>query len=128
MKTTPKLSINILTPLACSVLAAVLLTFGPGCASTKQTEDLLTAAGFKTRPATTAAQQEHLKSLPRKVSLLQKDGKNYYVFPDAARNVLYVGDNTQYEEYQKLRKQQAWAEEQVNPAAEMQTATALWGF
>ena len=50
------------------------------------------------------------------------------MYPDTAKNVLYVGESAQYDEYQKLRKQQAWAEEQANPAAEMQTATALWGL
>ena len=129
MKTTPLCAPNTASLLTCSVFVAALIAFLSGCASTKQTEALLTAAGFKTRSATTAAQQEHLRSLPaHKVSLLQKDGKKYYVYPDTAKNVLYVGESAQYDEYQKLRKQQAWAEEQANPAAEMQTATALWGL
>ena len=113
--------------LACSVLAAILIAVGAGCASTKQTEDLLTAAGFKARPATTAAQQTQLKSLPaHKVSTIEKGGKKYYVYPDAAKNVIYVGDGAQYEQYRKLRKQQEWAEEQANPAVQLQDDTAFW--
>jgi len=113
--------------LACSFLAAVLIALGSGCASTKQTEDLLTAAGFKARPATTTAQQAQLKSLPaRKVSTVEKGGKKYYLYPDAAKNVIYVGDSAQYEQYQKLRKQQQWAEEESNPAVQLQDDTAFW--
>src|SRR4051812_36591959 len=119
MKTTSPSSINLLTLLTYSTFAAILIAFGSGCATTKQTEDLVKAAGFQAHPATTAAQQAHLKSLPaHKVSSLQKEGKKYYVFPDAKQNVLYIGDSTQYEAYQKLRKQQEWAEEQANPAVQ----------
>ena len=129
MKATHSPAIRTLSVIACTVFAAALIAFAAGCASTKQTEDLLTAAGFKARPATTAAQQAHLKSLSaHKVSLLRKEGKTYYVFPDTARNILYVGDSAQYEEYQKLRKQQQWAEEQANPAVEMLNESALWGW
>jgi len=112
-----------------SLSVAALLALVPGCASTKQTEGLLSAAGFKTHPATTPQQQAHLKSLPaHKVSAVQKDGKTYYVFPDVARNVLYVGQSTEYEQYKKLRRQQDLAEEQLNPAEEMQLQSALWGW
>lgn len=127
MKATHSSNTGTLFLLACSVFAAVLIAVGSGCASTKQTEDLLTAAGFKARPATTAAQQTQLKSLPtHKVSTIEKGGKKYYVYPDAAKNVIYVGDSAQYEQYQKLRKQQQWAEEQANPAVQLQDDTAFW--
>ena len=127
MKPAPPSTTRPLPFLACSLLAAVLLAFGSGCASTKQTEDLLTAAGFKARPATTAAQQAELKSLPvRKVSIVEKGGKKYYVYPDAAKNVFYVGDGAQYEEYRKLRKQHQWEEEEANQALKLQEETALW--
>ena len=127
MKTAPPSTINTLTLLACSAFAAVLLACGSGCASTKQTEDLLTAAGFKARPATTPAQQAKLKSLPaHKVSPVEKGGKKHYLYPDAARNVVYVGDSAQYEEYRKLRKQQAWEAEESNQAVQLQDETLLW--
>ena len=45
----------------------------------------------------TAAQQQKLKSLPPdKVSAIQKDGKTYYVFPDVAHNLAYVGGPKEY--------------------------------
>ncbi|HEX5219019.1 MAG TPA: hypothetical protein VFZ59_05580 [Verrucomicrobiae bacterium] len=127
MKITHSPVANTLSLLACSVLAAAMIALGAGCASTKQTEDLLSAAGFKARHAATAEQQAQLKSLPaRKVSTVEKGGKKYYVYPDAAKNIIYVGDSAQYAEYQKLRKEQQWAEEQANPAVQLQEATVWW--
>ena len=110
-----------ITLLACSISAAILLAFVSGCASTRQTEDLLTAAGFKAHPATTAQQQAQLKALPaHKVSTVQKDGKQYFVYPDAARNVYYVGQSAEYEQYKKLRAQQQLAEDQLSPIDQSQ--------
>ena len=127
MKTKHSSTTRTLPLLAYSVLAAVLIMFGSGCASTRQTEDLLTAAGFKARPATNAAQQAQLESLPaHKVSAVEKAGKKYYVYPDPAKKVIYVGDATQYEQYKKLRRQQQWAEEESNPAVQLQEDTAFW--
>src|ERR1700726_5259888 len=73
--------------------AFALLALALGCASTqtKNKENLLIAAGFKVIVPSTAAQQQ-LQALPAgKVTLVQKDGKTYYVFPDAANNQAYVG-------------------------------------
>ena len=62
------------------------------------------AAGFKTVVPKTAAQQKKLQALPPdKVALVQKDGKTYYVFPDAANNRAYVGGPTQYQAYTQIR-------------------------
>jgi hypothetical protein len=95
-----------------SLSFAVLLAFAPGCSTTRQTEHLLTAAGFKTVPASNPARQALLKSLPAgKVSSVQRDGKQYFVYPDAGQNVFYAGQTAQYEQYKKLRSEQHVAEE-----------------
>ncbi len=102
------------TNLLNSLFAAVLLAFLSGCASTRQTEDLLTAAGFKTVSATTPARQALLKSLHAgKISSVQQDGKQYFVYPDASRNVLYTGQAAQYEQYKKLHAQKQLANDQL---------------
>jgi len=89
--------------LAVGALAIVIL----GCSSTKQTEYLLSAAGFKIMPAASPQQQAHLKTLPpHKVTVVVREGKTYFVFPDAKQQVLYVGQQAQYDAYQKLRVQQ----------------------
>ena len=122
-------TITRMTVMISSLWVAALLAFVSGCATTKNTEELLSAAGFKAHPATTAQQQAHIKSLPaHKVSAVQKGGKTYYVFPDVARNVLYVGQSAEYEQYKKLRRQQELADEQDNPAEQLQVETAVWGW
>jgi hypothetical protein len=95
--------------------AAAWLALATGCASTKQTEDLLSNAGFKKIPATTPAQQTHLQSLPNhKISQAQRDGKTYFIYPDASHNVLYVGQAAQYQRYQQLREKSELTEEETN--------------
>ncbi len=113
-----------------SFLAAVaLLGLVVGCTSTKQTENLLSAAGFRALPANTPEQQAHLHALPaHKVTMVIRNGKTYYAFPDVKENVLYVGQEPQYQQYQRLRLQQQLAEDQVN-AAEMNSEASwnMWG-
>jgi hypothetical protein len=94
---------------------AALLVLAGGCAGPHQTEDLLAASGFKIIPANTPEQQTHLKTLPNhKISMVQRNGKEYFVYPDAEHNVLYVGQNAQYQQYQKLREQRQLAQERAN--------------
>lgn len=85
------------------VTAVALLALVPGCATSpaKRTEKLLTQNGFKALPATTAAEQQEMNSLPRgRVSVVKRKGQRYYVYPDPARNVLYVGKKAQFQAYQ----------------------------
>jgi len=105
---------------------AVLLAMAIGCATTKDRENMLSAAGFKMMPANTPEKEAHLKSLPNdKITTVQREGTTYYVFPDQKNNVAYVGQEKQYQEYQKLRYQKQLANEQLN-TAEMYNSAA-WG-
>ena len=109
--------------------AVVLAALAMGCASTQNTENLLTAAGFRTIVATTPQQQQHLKTLPPdKVTLAQRDGKIYYVFADPAHNQIYVGNPSQYQKYQQLRLANNLAQDQL-ATAELNNETAMgWGM
>jgi hypothetical protein len=74
------------------VSAFAFISLVVGCAHTQQTENLLSAAGFKIVIATTPQQQQHLKTLsPYKVMLIQRNGKTHYVYADPAHNLIYVG-------------------------------------
>ncbi len=111
------------------VAALALVGLAIGCASTKHTENLLSAAGFKAVPATTPEQEAHLKALPPgKVTMVIRNGKTYYAFPDLKQNVLYIGQDPQYQQYQKLRIQEQLAQDQVD-TAEMNTEASwnMWG-
>ena len=88
--------------------ALALLALAVGCTmtqrETRSREKDLIAAGFKVIVPRTAAQQQRLKALPSdRVTLVQKEGKTYYVFPDAANNQAYVGGPTQYQAYTQIR-------------------------
>lgn len=88
--------------------AIALLALTVSCTETQREtqhkEKLLIAAGFKVIVPRTAAHQQTLKALPSdRVTLVHKDGKTYYVFPDAANNRAYVGGPTQYQAYRQIR-------------------------
>jgi hypothetical protein len=110
--------------------AFALLAVAVGCASmqTQNKENLLIAAGFKVIVPSTTAQQQKLKALPAgKVTLVQKDRKTYYVFPDAANNQAYVGGPTQYQAYKQLRLANKLANENLEAAELNQDASMDWG-
>jgi len=91
-----------------TVLAAAAACLA-GCASTRQTESLLTAAGFQEVPAAAAGITEPADRLPPgEITLRPKGGTNYYLFPLPRGDAVYLGQEPQYQEYQRLlQKQQA---------------------
>jgi hypothetical protein len=110
--------------------AFTLLVLALGCASmqTQNKENLLIAAGFKVIVPSTVTQQQKLRALPAgKVTLVQKDGKIYYVFPDAANNQAYVGGLEQYQAYKQLRLANKLANENLEAAEMNQDASMSWG-
>jgi hypothetical protein len=85
------------------------LAMAAGCASTAPPmpdETRLSAAGFKVIVAKSAQQQEHLQSLaPGKIRAMERNGTPFYVYPDAAKNQIYVGTQKQYQAYLRLDPQ-----------------------
>ena len=104
-----------------------------GCASTTQTstqnkESMLVAAGFKTITPKSPAQQQKLQQLPPgKIAMIQKSGKTFYVYPDAAHNQAYVGGPQEYQAYQQARATNKLAQENLETAEMYQDATMNWG-
>jgi hypothetical protein len=92
--------------------AFALLALAVGCASSQQTENLLSAAGFRT-VIVTNPQQQQLR--PYKVTVAERDGKTYYVYPDPASNQIYVGNQSQYQRYRQLKKELESAQQSYNP-------------
>ena len=106
-----------------------LLALAVGCTGmqTQSKENLLISAGFKAIVPSTAAQQQKLKALPAgKVTLVQKNGKTYYVFPDAVNNQAYVGGAEQYQAYKQLRLANKLANENLEAAEMNQDASMNW--
>ena len=109
--------------------AGMVIAVAIGCSTTKQKENMLSAAGFKRVPADTPERQAHLKSLPAdKITAVQREGTVYYTFPDPKNNVLYVGQEAQYQQYRRLRYQKQLADERLEAAELNQdTAWGVWG-
>lgn len=100
-------------PTLAAVLAAGLTL--AGCVSAVENkEDMLSAAGFVPKPATTPAQVASLKSLPpHKFSMQTKNGKTIYIYPDpTVCNCLYVGSQSDFQQYQQMMYKQHLANEQ----------------
>ena len=118
------------SPFALVVAVAIAMA---GCATSSQTrtqnkESMLVASGFKTITPKTAAQKQKLQNLPPgKVTMVQKKGKTYYIFPDPAQNQAYVGGPKEYQEYQQLRAEKKLANENLETAEMYQDAEMNWG-
>lgn len=111
------------------LMTVFFIAFVVGCSTTSQKENMLTAAGFKMMPADTPAKQAHLNTLaPGKITPVERHGTMYYTFPDPKHNMLYVGRQSEYQEYQKLRLQKQMANEQLETAQMNDEATwGVWG-
>jgi hypothetical protein len=107
------------------VLVIVLALGFSGCAAiqanqTRRTEQLLTAAGFQVEPVATAEELAHLRTLkPRKVVQDRSDGQMRYMYADpGVCKCLYVGDEQQFQKYQKL-----WVQKEITEAHQ-----GLWAW
>ena len=113
--------------------AIALLALAVSCTmtqrETRNKEKYLIAAGFKVIIPRTAAQQQRLKALPSdRLTLVHKDGKAYYVFPDAANNQAYVGGRTQYQAYTQIRTAIQFRKESLEAAGfGQETDWGTWG-
>jgi hypothetical protein len=107
--------LKVLATSAVSVLVAA-------CASTaapRADEGQLLAAGFKVLVATTTVQQEWVQSLPPgQIRPMQRNGKKFFIYPDATRNQIYIGGPQENEAYRQLHPaSQASTQETANKAS-----------
>ena len=109
--------------------AAFLVSCSTTQTSTQNKESMLVASGFKTIIPKTAAQQQKLQNLPPgKVTMIQKKGKTYYIFPDPANNRAYVGGPRQYQAYQQLRAENKLTKEDLESAEMYQDSEMQWSL
>ena len=109
--------------------AAFLVSCSTTQTSTQNKESTLVASGFKTITPKTAAQQQKLRNLPPgKVTMIQKKGKTYYIFPDPANNRAYVGGPRQYQAYQQLRAENKLTKEDLETAEMYQDSEMQWSL
>lgn len=85
-----------------AIALALLALNRVGSAQPLPNESQLVAAGFKVVAASTKEQQEHLQTLPPgKLTAWQRNGKHFWIYPDVAKNQLYVGTQKEYEAYRR---------------------------
>jgi len=117
-----------------SVVFALLALIGlSGCASlgSGDTEQLLSAAGFRSRTPTTPKQIEIFNSLPPyKVERRVVQGKVLYTYADPKRNLVFIGGEKEYQEFRRLGIQQQISMNNL-AAAQINQSTAMsmdaWG-
>ena len=103
--------------------------FLPGCGmAVKDTEQMLSAAGFTMKVADTPEKLAHLKTLTQhKLIHHTHDGKLYFVYADATvAKALFVGDEKAYQSFQKLQFQQNIADQNTMTAMENREALMNW--
>lgn len=107
--------LKVLMALAISVFVAG----GTAAAAPRIDESQLLALGFKVLVATTTVQQEWVKTLPPgQIRPMQRNGKKFFIYPDAPRNQIYVGGPEEYAAYQKLHPESRQsAQEAANKAS-----------
>ena len=109
-------------------LGVWVLLLNLGCATTSKqtTERMLAASGFKVVPVTTPDQQKQLATLPKgKISVIKRQGKVFFIYPDSSQKQLYVGLNAQYSAYQKLLLNREAMEASLEAANAANNAEAL---
>lgn len=96
-------------------LAVLALAAGGATAATPRIDEReLSDLGFKVLVATTPAQQEWVKRLPPgKIRPMQRNGKKYFIYPDAPRNQVYVGGLKEYAAYQQLHPESRKAQQEA---------------
>jgi len=108
--------LNVLRALAASVFVA-----GAAAAATPRIDEgQLSALGFKVLVATTTVQENWVRSLaPGQIRPMQRNGKKFFIYPDASRNQIYVGGPEEYEAYQQLHPEsQQGSQEAAKRASE----------
>ena len=109
---------------AAQVVAAVVLAVGSAIAATPAVDEAeLLKLGFKVLVATTDVQRKQVNTLPpHKFRALQRTGKKYFIYPDAASNQIYVGGPAEYEAYAKAHPEVLEAAQRAGDDAAKESA------
>ena len=110
-------------------VAVALSALVTGCLSAlQQKQNLLTTAGFRNVLATTPQQKTLLASLPPdKMSVVQTDGKAWFVYPNIPQGSAFVGTEAQYNTYRQMASAQRTANENTMNALNRGTNWNSWG-
>lgn len=102
-----------------------------GCASmgAANMEQLLSASGFNARKPETRQQEEIYRTMPPyKLQSTTVDGKPLYVYKHEKKGLLYIGGETQFQQYQRLSLQQDIARQNLMAAQMNQDLALRWNY
>jgi hypothetical protein len=116
MRATAMLSISVLALAACQAIENE---------EAQDTEQLLAAAGFHMQEAATPDQLANLQAMTqRQVVIHHQDGRLRYVYADAEDcKCVYVGNERNYDRYQRLSLKEEIAEENMDASLDWD----MWG-
>ena len=117
------------TKLSFASLAALAVLALTGCASmnSSDTKSMLSAAGFHERTPETPKQTElYTAAESYKVLKIASNGKTFYAYKDEKNGTAYIGDETNYMQYQRLAVERKIAQEQYQAAAMQNQAAMGW--
>jgi hypothetical protein len=94
------------------------------------TEQMLSAAGFQAVPANTAERQADIAKLPRRRVIAQPNGDSFtYVYADPTGcSCLYLGNDVQYQAYQKLSQDRTIAQQNADAASAYRFRHLEWNL
>ena len=115
---------NIVCILAILALGAVCqTTLIAGGSENPVKERLLGQAGFRLRTLTTQKQQQQVDTLRHGVvSAVTYQGKLFYIYPTAKKNVVYVGKEQQFDAYKQALSREYQQETASRPDMVEETA------
>jgi hypothetical protein len=116
MRATAILSISVLALAACQAIEKE---------EAQDTEQLLAAAGFHMKEAATPDQLANLQAMTqRQIVIHHQDGRLRYVYADAEDcKCVYVGNERNYDRYQRLSLKEEIAEENMDASLDWD----MWG-
>ena len=100
-----------------------------GCASmgSSNTKSLLAAAGFREKTPGTAQQKElYAAAGSYKVQRITTNGKTFYAYKDEKNGIAMVGDESNYQQFEKLAIQQRIAQQEYQAAEMRRDAAYGW--
>jgi hypothetical protein len=112
------------------LLSALISAVGLlGCASvgSTNTKSLLSASGFReVTPATEKQKQLYAEAAPYKVQRITANGKTFYAYKDEKNGIALVGNESNYQQYEKLAVQQRIAQQEYQAAEMRRDAAYGW--
>jgi hypothetical protein len=108
-------------------LGAMLLVAGCASLEHKNRESLLSAAGFRVHTPKTSEQREIYAALPSyRVHRAIVKNKVFYVYKDPKRGVAYIGNEAQYQRFERLAIQENISTDYWQPGLMNQETAMDW--